>query len=51
MFDVKSVVLIGKQEMEIIELVLKSREEIYEEELWEVEEEKVEEFVESNLEE
>lgn len=51
MFDVKSVVLIGKQEMEIIELVLKSREEIYEEELWEVEEEKVEEFVEINLEE
>lgn len=37
--------------MEIIELVLKSREEIYEEELWEVEEEKVEEFVEINLEE
>lgn len=51
MLDVKSVVLIGKQEMEIIELVLKSREEIYEEELWEVEEEKVEEFVEINLEE
>lgn len=51
MFDVNSVVLIGKQEMEIIELVLKSREEIYEEELWEVEEEKVEEFVEINLEE
>lgn len=51
MFDVKSVVLIGKQEMEIIELVLKSREEIYEEELWEVEKEKVEEFVEINLEE
>lgn len=51
MFDVKSVVLIGKQEMEITELVLKSREEIYEEELWEVEEEKVEEFVEINLEE
>lgn len=37
--------------MEIIELVLKSREEIFEEELWEVEEEKVEEFVEINLEE
>nr|XP_034303109.1 titin-like [Crassostrea gigas] len=49
--DVKSVASIGKQEMEITELVLKSREETYEEESWEVEEEKVEELVETNPEE